>query len=294
MARDCLLIRATNKSAAEVQLANSLSSYFGRHIYYLIDRYSDENTNIIFTEDKQIHIGKQFLDLNSLPYFPRVGWQCGDICLYAAAVTIPYYDYYWVVEPDVNITVKNKKDLMHRIGNKNSDLIGSNFGKRGPKWWWHKTMANTSNNNVYGSCFPFSRFSYDAILYLLNRRKDYFRDHLSNSDTSKNTRLIANDESFVATTLYNGGYSCASLVEAHPELMTHFSANTPIHKDELPFLLDKIVHPVCTDQNFLHKYAKLEKSNPTLAAERKNEFISNLGPEAWARATSTSKPYAHS
>lgn len=289
MARDCLLIRATNRGQAEMELARGLRSYFGRHIYFVLDRYSDSDVDVIMSADADIFVGGKFLRDNNIPHFRRIGWQCGDLCLYAAVQKVPYYDQYWMIEPDVSITLDEPGEFFKNLSQRPDDFIGSNFGKRGVKWWWFKTMTPIFGNSIFGSCFPISRFSFRAVQYLSELRKEYFLNPAVTSAIEKGeTRLVANDESFVATTLANGEFSCSSLALLYPDTMSHFSATNPIHVDEIPFLNQKILHPVCDDSRFVRKFSTVQKNNTALAASRMEEFITHLGEESWDRATSIS------
>ncbi|TGN45819.1 hypothetical protein E4L95_19670 [Paracoccus liaowanqingii] len=286
MTRDCLLIRATDKGAQELELAKNLEPYFGRHIYFVLDRYSEIQKDVFLSDDNVIHATGKFLHTHKIANFHKIGWQCGDICLYAAKQKIPFYDQYWLIEPDVSFVMEDVVPFFKELSMIGDDFIGSNFGLRTEKWGWYNSMAATSKSHIFGSCFPISRFSFDAIDLLFSARIEYFRSLGEFSTQGKNRRLIANDEAFVATVLGNSHLSCKSLCNLYPEKMKYFSSNIPIHPEELKFLNDKIVHPVCSGEKFTVKFSRIMKSNPVLAASRMEDFISRLGEQVWIETTS--------
>lgn len=251
--KSCIIIRTNTINDDVNEKLSLLKQYFNKDVYVFVENYKNQNL-YTYRDNNIITIGKQFLLENNLAYFAKCGWQCGDYILYAASELLKDYDYFWMTEPDLSFTV-NIIDFFRKFESINDDLLGVAFGSRKKNWTWHKS-AEIISSEVKGLYFPFLRVSSNALLYAFNKRKEYSslkqREGIDFS-TESMIKDFANDESFIATTIYNNEkFKCSSLNKiVQNELDGLFSTHLPVLKEELgkKYAKNKIIHPVLDDKD---------------------------------------------
>jgi len=278
------LIRTVRIDKNVERLENELKPFFGDNIFYVVDRYSEKDAPALKVEDKAVLVGRAFLQMRGLPWFPRIGWQCGDFMYYAAAGALPDYDFYWLIESDVSIRT-DTKNFFESFNDFDTDFILPGFGRKWGGWLWYKSVSDLADGHVYGGLFPISRMSRRAALHLLRARADYSALPYVREQTwaAGRAQHYANDEAFTSTVLMRDGFSCQSLDSLIPKsMMKDFSLSYVVHPEELPFIRDRIVHPVCEGNTAKAKLRGiLGNQDWTKLKTRMEEFSSRLGAERW-------------
>jgi hypothetical protein len=296
------LIRTIDIDADVKRLKEELAPYFGENIYVMAERYREFPSHNYrgnvqppyFIDNDVIYVTRGFLELNRLPYFDKVGWQCGDFNYFAALSALPDYDYYWLIECDVSFQADTAK-LFGAIDSNASDLIALYLGVAHQQWVWRTAMSRYTSADVFFCLYPISRISNKGVRHLFEERIKY-----SNSaDTANGTwavgraDLYANDESFTATILKRDGFTCTSLNDIIPTettlAATLFQAYHPI---ELEHMNEFVVHPVCSGEKFKSKMAVLAyamEENWEYLHNRYAKFTEVFDLETWESLTGLPK-----
>jgi hypothetical protein len=294
MTKMAALIRTLELDENVRRLESELKPYFGEHIYFMVERYEDTDISTIRVEGKAVSVGRGFLEEHGLPWFRRVGWQCGDFMYYAAAKTFPDYDFFWLIESDVSIRA-DVPALFSSIEALRTDFLGIAFGESSETFKWHDSMWKIARDEIFKCFYPVSRLSRAAALHLLAKRTEYSALPFYRNETWSvgNLSLYPNDEVFTATVLMQAGFSCQALHHVFPKgTFSDCTRVFVIHPEELPFIMDKIVHPVGTDKVAASKLSSVSMSDPGRLAHlkrRMDEFSARLGPENWERFSGISR-----
>jgi hypothetical protein len=277
----CAIIRTAEVDARARRLAGELAPAFGEDIYFVVDRYGDADAPELLVKAKAIFVGRKFLDRRGLPWFARVGWQCGDFVYYAAAAVLSHFDYYFVVEDDVSFRCDGRSFFAPLL-QMDFDLALHGVHEAAGVWQWTRTMAGFYDIPAQQTFFPLSCVSRRAAEYLLQERIRYSRQ---TPDAPVIPANYANDEAFVATAARHGGFRVTDLATLFPaSAWRRFSLNLPIHPDELGFFSDAVLHPVCTGRRARDRFDWLVSDFSASRArldERRKEFSRHLGPELW-------------
>lgn len=190
-------------------------------------------------------------DLSDLDlYTPNdYAWRCGDYSFYVTQ-DVFNFDFVWLIEYDVYLNFKSPGDFFEFFEDDSSDLLAPFLREASPSWSWHQRMARF-NPNVWHCLFPIIRLSRHAIRHLLSERQklslNFFRENLDN---------FPNDESFVATTLQSGGYSCRDINDSKPEFYSPktFSLMPRYYAAMAARMPDNMIYHSCVSLNpFLGK-----------------------------------------
>jgi hypothetical protein len=176
---------------------------------------------------KVINISLQVLKTLDLPYFEKWGWQCGDYFLYATQLNVTY-DYYWMIEPDVNFQINDFKQVISDTSSLEFDFLAVGHGKRSADWYWSKTFD--SQTQVYGCHFPLVRASNSALVFLLRKRVEIGQKIKFNP----NSINWSNDEGFISTTLEENNFTCSDLREHSNVTFENFTTTIPLLKTKEP------------------------------------------------------------
>jgi len=294
MLKTAALIRTVEIDGNVQRLERELKPYFGEHIYFMVERYADADVSTLRVEGKSVLVGRGFLEKHGLPWFPKIGWQCGDFMYYAAAETFLAYDFFWLVESDVSIRT-DVPALFSSIDTSPTDFLGVAFGKSPESWKFHDSMVNIAGDDIFTCFYPISRLSRTAALHLLAKRTEYsalpfYRDH---TWSVGNDSLYPNDEAFTATVLMQDGFSCQPLNHMLPkDMLSDCTKLFVIHPAELPFIVDRIVHPVGEGAVAVKKLrvALADHSGQIAHLKRRmEEFSARLGPENWENFSGVSR-----
>ncbi len=206
---------------------------------------------------------------------PRAGWQCGDYFYYHVFAEMPGYDFYWLVEPDVLIDFPDEEEFFALFDAAPHDYLVAKFGKRGPGWNWHGSMAG-SGSNVYGGLFPVSRLSARAIAALHQERAA-----ASSAAGDKRGKRWPNDESFVGTTLAKLGMNCANLnaVSAAPLCTPEgYRRGDPLLLDDLRQRGSRqLYHPVLLRDQYLTKLRRWRQHGGPLKPDQQRVLLQHFG-----------------
>lgn len=282
MPKLCALIRSTGDNADAQRLVEELRPIFGEHIFLIIDRYKDCDRPELVIDDHRIFVGRAFLDHRKLTYFDRIGWQCGDIAYYAAAEALPTYDYFFMLEDDV--ALKYDGDFFSEFLKLDFDVALLEYGVAWSGWSWISAMAPLGEGPIYKAFFPASCLSRAAVAHLLTERQRYF-ENFSKLPPAEAKIAYANDEVFVATIAARSGLRVRNMAELFPpNSFKSVSWDYALHRDELPFLRQSIVHPVCDAEKARMGYARALHNFPASKfelARRLDEFSTRLGRDKW-------------
>lgn len=279
----CVIIRTRGPNEGTERLARELAPVFGDDIYLVVDRYEDAQAPALAVDGRQISVGRQFLTERGLPWFPRVGWQCGDFVYYAAAAALPAFDYYFMVEDDVSFVYADKS-FFRQMLRLDYDIALYKLFPAPHGWMWTETMSKFYDVSIHHAFFPISCVSRRVIEYLLEKRIEYSA-RFAQAGGNLLDYSYANDEVFVATTVVNGGFDCVDLVQMFPaETWSQFSLFWPTHPDERSFVSDSILHPVYAGprakQRFYESMHLFPEHKPHVL-RRLAEYSSRLGEDTW-------------
>jgi hypothetical protein len=216
--------------------------------------------------------------LGLMPALPghRLLWYFGDYALYCGYASIPDYDYYVMIEYDLEFVRGNTlflEGLINRLGSPGAaayDFVGTQFGQRAPEWQWCETCAGVFPE-VYGILFPMVILSRRALEYLYEWRK---REAAAPPASGRPVYC----EAFLPSALMAAGnFRCADVNTLLPgtwEFET-FRTGSPMLLGSLPPLAQgvEIVHPVFSEREYLRAALEAARISGTLQA-----FLSKLAP----------------
>jgi hypothetical protein len=209
---------------------------------------------------------------------PDLLWYFGDYALYCAYESIKEYDYYIMIEYDVEFVDKTANLLERLIKNLEStqfpyDFISTQFGPANKNWGWIKTCPPQLTEK-YQTLFPFIIFSKYAIDYLLACRRQEAAGEMP-------AEGFAFCEVFVPSALMStGSFRCADLNTVyadawHPD---SFGVLNLLLMNALPAHAAKLAlaHPVFSEREYVaRRLAEARRDGQTEA------FIAFLeGPDA--------------
>jgi hypothetical protein len=189
----------------------------------------------------------------SLPDSPLL-WYFGDYAFYCAHHSIPDYDYYVMIEYDVEFVRGNVyalESLLRRLsfptGNP-YDLVATHYGPRAQDWGWGETCVDRFKD-YYGLFFPMVVLSKRALQYLYDWRK-------YEAANPPESGRYAFCEAFVPSALMAaGGHRCVDLNALLPGSWDRDSFRTrpPMLMGGLPPLTRgiELVHPVYSEREYL-------------------------------------------
>ena len=139
---------------------------------------------------------------------PDLLWRCGDYGLYAARRSLPAYEAFWMIEPDVRLNADQPCDVLARFpGPEAVDFLAGRLRPAEADWDWAAMMDPTAGP-VWRCLFSLARLSAAAIDVLYDARRCLTARHLSQG---KDPAAWPNDEAFVASTLARSGLVCRDL-----------------------------------------------------------------------------------
>ena len=193
-----------------------------------------------------------------LPPRPNVQllWYLGDYAFYCAHHVIPDYDYYVMIEYDVEFVRGNAlalEGILRRLTDlpgDRYDLVGVQYGTRPPAWGWGRPYESRLNE-IYGILFPFVVLSKRALTYLYDLR----RQEAADPPTEDGPVFC---EAFVPTELVlAAGFRCEDVNRLLPGCWdpTSFRVGAPMLENSLPPLARQIelIHPVFSEREYLRR-----------------------------------------
>jgi hypothetical protein len=181
-------------------------------------------------------------------------WYFGDYPFYCAYHSIPDYDYYIMIEYDVEFVRGNSfalETLIARLsapGRTPYDMVATHYGPRRPDWRWTVTCEGVFEK-CCGVFFPFVALSKRALQYLFEWRK-------SEAANPREDGRYVFCEAFVPSALIAaGGFHCANLNTLLPGCFhpSTFRVAVPMLLGRLPALDRSIelVHPVYSEREYI-------------------------------------------
>jgi hypothetical protein len=216
--------------------------------------------------------------VEAIPEAPLL-WYFGDYAFYCAYHEIPEYDYYIMIEYDVDFVRGSPwtlESLIRRLkvaGDRRYDLVSTYFCRAHPDWMWRETGTERFRD-VYRMFFPFVVVSKPALQYLYDWRK------CEAANPPKRGPYVF-CEAFVPSALMAaGGYRCVDLNQILPGSWAagSFRCSPPMLRNALPPFRRgiEIVHPVYSEHEYLQselRQAREKKSIP--------DFIAKLRSPDW-------------
>lgn len=236
----------------------------------------------------KISISREHMASMGLHAPDNFGWLCGDYFYYAGFQAFPRFDRYWLIESDVRIKLERTSKFFNSFENIDADLLAFHMYKAGRNWFWHSPMSYFSAD-VYSCIFPVTALSNRSVEHLFEKRKA-MSDSFQNIVPSHEERRWPNDESFVVTTLEQGGFVCESFNNCGKKFTTDESFGVGLAKShrKIKGLADNglIYHPVHSAENFVGKAHNwlgnfmYHKASPEKIKEVFNEdFIKDIASE---------------
>ncbi|MBX9699326.1 MAG: sulfotransferase [Acetobacteraceae bacterium] len=198
---------------------------------------------------------------------PKSGWQCGDYVYYAVREAFPGHDFYWMVEPDLEINFGDPNDFFRGFDAVGDDLLAAMFGPRsrtagkpgtaeGAGW---ATLMAGQHGTAYGCLFPITRLSGRAIDYLGRRRAEA---HPGEAQDARDS--WPNDEAFVCTEAVSGGFVCSDLNSHGRQVYDPKAGFTSWRRRQDLYLLGRsagfveglLYHPVLTVPEYVEALVK--------------------------------------
>lgn len=205
----------------------------------------------------------------------RILWHCGDYPFYFAAAEIPDYDYYVMIEFDVDLAGQSPvfvEDLIGRF--RHYDMICEHFRRPEPDWPWLGAAHGVYETVYTAGLFAFIALSRRAVAFLREARRAEARRG------SKGDQII-HCEAHCASALAAGGFACVSVNDLIPSATDRRCFHDPCFDLETShyllgyYQLDvpgvALVHPVYGLQEYLQKAWQKSLHNGDI-----NEFISTL------------------
>lgn len=215
---------------------------------------------------KLSHTVDQCRDFDLSTDHARILWLCGDYPLYFARSQIPDYDYYIMIEYDVDLVRRSPlflEGLISRLQPPNGpayDFITAALGPANPDWGWHRNASRSFSKVYETGIFAFVAASGRALDHLYAKRKEEAAAVTRGDD-------LIHCEAFCGSALMAAGYHCASINMLVEGAIRTESFHPPVLDFETTqYLLDhyrtadprvEMVHPVFDIDAYLEReYAK--------------------------------------
>ena len=256
-------IRTNKWTVNEQRVFDAISSYWGDNIKVVFHNRPEDCVppcGVVDINDAQI-------EAMQLRVIHDWGWRCGDYAYYALRQAHPYYDYYWLIEPDVFLS-GDPNAFFSLFETQDADVVGLDVGKFDPN---HRIASHVGNAAPMRAIFALTRFSGPAIDFAYKRRVNY---------ATKPVPLynFANDELFMFShILSQPSFKLGQFREIAPEWFADVQFDTnPDLVDELVEQeikgQNKILHPVVDRVTFANSLAKRMVGRTGVLAQNKNEL----------------------
>jgi hypothetical protein len=216
---------------------------------------------------------------------PNILWHCGDYPLYFAAAEIPGYDYYAMIEYDVDLVRKSPlfvEGLISRLHDYGADFVAESAHLAYPAWGWGNAARRMFPIAYSSGIFAFVIVSKRAVDHLFEVRRGEALAGAANDD-------IVHCEAFCVSALKNAGYACVpinSVIEGavdsssfHSTTLDHLDADFLLNHYHIDNPRVEIVHPVYDLQDFLERQCWKSQRN-----ELFDKFLAKLAQIGATRA----------
>lgn len=190
---------------------------------------------------------------------PNILWHCGDYPLYFAAAELIGYDYYGMIEYDVDLVRRSPlflEGLIARLHESGADFVSEDASPAPASWCWieaaRPVFPVVYSSGIFALVFASAR----ALEFLLQARR---REALA----GVTDHHIVHCEAFCVSALMSAGYPCATLNSLLDAVVHHSSFHTRSPDNlESDYLLRRyriedprieIVHPVYDLASYLER-----------------------------------------
>lgn len=256
-------IRTNRWTEEEERMLTSLREGFGDDVAVVFHSRPGD----VEPPARVIDINRRWLKRARLRFPGDWGWRCGDYFYYALRTTLPEYDYYWLVEPDVLFS-GNARDFFDRFSNNTDDLLGVAPGTFPDKS--HPFLETLQHLEPCRAIFALTRFSGRALDRLLELRR-------ANSQLEVSWRGFANDELFTFSHVHaDPELTIGNLAEIAPDWFegASFKTDPDILYEQVvndPQLANKVFHPVKRKSSY--------KVSLATRLSNKNAFLRRMKPQ---------------
>ncbi len=208
-------------------------------------------------------------------YHPNVMWHCGDYALYFSEALAPGYDYYIMIEYDVDF-VRRSPEFLDRfitklIAERDAPLglVAARYDGAHPDWCWTAAAQRVYPQAYFTGIFAFMCVSQAALRFLKAERQREARNRTPVGD-------IIHCEAFCGTAAAAGGFRNLAIESLLPGVISFDSFHNPGLDREQPFYaLDyhrvadpaiEMVHPVFDFETYLGKQLAMCRQRRTLDA----------------------------
>ncbi len=184
---------------------------------------------------------------------PHLLWQCGDFPFYFALRDLPPYEYYIMMEYDIEMTQGDAGFLLRlidRLPRKEEggvDLVALGLGPANPSWAWRRA-CNLIYPDPHFMYYPFVILSRRAVSYMHAQRQLEAVRRPSCED-------VIHCEAFTSTCLRAAGFKCLDLNTLVPGAYTlplmSIPDGTYMGQELAVDPTIQMIHPVYTPQAFL-------------------------------------------
>lgn len=221
------------------------------------------------------------------------GWLCGDYFLYAGMQALPHYDRYWLVEYDVRLGFARASDFFDLFADPAMDFLAFMMHEVGPRWSWHETML-PYGPRVHACNFSIVAASRAALDHALAARRAMSQGFSRVLEQDPGRRW-PNDESFMATVLYEGGFRCRGMNSLGRRLTTPqtYREGAPLAERRIAAMAPTgmVYHPVHAGARFRAKvdsFVGLQeqrritpaRADELFTQELRDDILIECGPEA--------------
>lgn len=151
---------------------------------------------------------------NKISKFQKIMWACADYRFYYVKKYFPNYDFYWQFDYDVFCNGASYEQFLKKYENSDADFLILNLREedKNSDWVWTKNVDWIYGKEIklYGSFYPASRLSSNAIDFLYKKRIEHAKIFLSNK--FKKAKW-PNCEIFTPTELMNNNFKCEEIIE---------------------------------------------------------------------------------
>ena len=248
--------------------------------YDLYISADETNGPLNFCDIKKITNDRRLCPSLGLLDNPNVFWHCGDYAFYFAIDQIPDYEYYILVEYDVDFVRKNPLFLegiisrLQCVDGSSFDFLSPHLHRAYPEWGWYDSVKSVFPEVWNTGIFGFVVASKKAIDFLYNLRKEEAKKELPQN-------LIANCEAFCGSALMAAGkFKCGSFIDIledsilwssfHPPIENLITSHYLLGNYEIKNPRVEVVHPVYD----ISEYMKREYSR-ALSRSELDAFIKN-------------------
>ena len=253
-----ILLRTHFVNDAIVELCALLEEKTGWRVCLMIDRMRDNPC--FLPSQSNIQLTRDLLEGMGLYVTHDALWRCGDYAMYAARQKFRDVAFFWMIEPDIRINLRDIGDFFYFFTRyRGYDLVASHLGVADERYSWTPMMAPFASE-LRKCMFPIVRLSAGALDHLYDQRRALGRrfssEHLPGG-LKRSDDSFPNDEVFVATELHRSNFKCMDIndtgIEFYSDKTFSFAFPIPDSRIRTARPDGKIYHPVDVGSEYIRK-----------------------------------------